>query len=210
MVHCGFDLCESKLVQFQNWIRCLFLHPIPLGGVISVVVFYVVGGAYRLMTDRELRSAQLWRDTLIHTLIQKPSSAEICVGVEESGLVHAAMALPAGATILAIQPPRRFTIVIKIYADAAKIIYGFIFSIYNQRGTCEQWIKEGTGAIKWTQLFYRSFAANAVRLQLHALAYNLGNFPRALALPEAVMHWSLTSLKDKLIKMGAKVISHGR
>ena len=30
MVHCGFDLCESKMVQFQNWIRCLFLHPIPL------------------------------------------------------------------------------------------------------------------------------------------------------------------------------------
>jgi hypothetical protein len=30
MVHCGFDLCESKMVQFQNWIQCLFLHPISL------------------------------------------------------------------------------------------------------------------------------------------------------------------------------------
>src|SRR5712671_3770499 len=37
-------------------------------------------------------------------------------------------------------------------------------------------IKEGKGAIKWTRLSCRSFAANAVRLQLHALAYNLGNF----------------------------------
>ena len=85
-----------------------------------------------------------------------------------------------------------------------------IVAFYNQRGTCEQWIKEGKGAIKWTRLSCRSFAANAVRLQLHALAYNLGNFLRTLALPEAVAHWSLTSLKEKLIKIGAKVVSHGR
>ena len=85
-----------------------------------------------------------------------------------------------------------------------------IVAFYNQRGTCEQWIKEGKGAIKWTRLSCRSFSANAVRLQLHALAYNLGNFMRTLALPEAVKQWSLTSLKEKLIKIGAKVISHGR
>jgi hypothetical protein len=30
-----------------------------------------------------------------------------------------------------------------------------------------------------------TFAANAVRLQLHALAYNLGNFMRTLAMPKA-------------------------
>ena len=53
-------------------------------------------------------------------------------------------------------------------------------------------------------------AANAVRLQLHALAYNLGNFLRTLATPEPIKDWSLTSLKDKLIKIGAKVVSHGR
>ncbi len=47
---------------------------------------------------------------------------------------------------------------------------------YNKRGACEQWIKEGKGAIKWMRLSRHSFAANAVRLQLHALAYNLGNF----------------------------------
>ena len=69
-------------------------------------------------------------------------------------------------------------------------------------GTCEQWIKEGKGAIKWT--------ANAVRLQLHALAYNLGNFLRTLATPEPIKDWSLTSLKEKLIKIGAKVVCHGR
>lgn len=81
---------------------------------------------------------------------------------------------------------------------------------YNKRGTAEQWIKEGKGAIKWTRLSCRSFNANAVRLQLHVLAYNLGNFLRTLATPEAIADWSLTSLREKLIKIGAKVVSHGR
>jgi hypothetical protein len=49
-----------------------------------------------------------------------------------------------------------------------------------------------------------------VRLQLHALAYNLGNFLRTLATPEPINDWSLTSLKEKLIKIGAKLVSHGR
>ncbi len=33
---------------------------------------------------------------------------------------------------------------------------------------------------------------------------------RTLALPEAVEHWSLTTLREKPIKMGAKVVRHGR
>src|SRR5271167_1046575 len=87
---------------------------------------------------------------------------------------------------------------------------GRVVAFYNQRGTAEQWIKEGKGAIKWTRLSCRTFAANAVRLQLHALAYNLGNFMRTLAMPKAVEPWSLTGLREKLIKIGAKVVSHGR
>jgi hypothetical protein len=85
-----------------------------------------------------------------------------------------------------------------------------IVTFYNRRGTCEQYIKEGKNAIKWTRLSCRTFAANAVRLQLHALAYNLGNFMRTLAMPKAAERWSLTSLREKLIKIGAKVVSHGR
>src|SRR3977135_4261973 len=60
-----------------------------------------------------------------------------------------------------------------------------IVAFYNKRGTCEQWIKEGKGAIKWTRLSCRTFAANAVRLQLHALA-----FLRTLATPEPIKDWS--------------------
>ncbi len=49
-----------------------------------------------------------------------------------------------------------------------------------------------------------------MRLQLHALAYNLGNFLRTLALPKEVEHWSLTTLREKLVKIGAKVVRHVR
>ncbi len=85
-----------------------------------------------------------------------------------------------------------------------------IVAFYNQRGRAEQHIREGKNAIRWTRPSCRRFEANAVRLQLHALAYNLGNFVRTLALPEPVGHWSLTTLREKLVKIGAKVVSHGR
>jgi DDE family transposase len=101
--------------------------------------------------------------------------------------------------------PRIGFIVTNLARPAERVV-----AFYNQRGTAEQWIKEGKGAIKWTRLSCRTFAANAVRLQLHALAYNLGNFMRTLAMPKSMEPWSLTSLRDKLIKIGAKVVSHGR
>ena len=41
------------------------------------------------------------------------------------------------------------------------------------------------------------------------MAYNLGNFMRTLALPKEVEHWSLTTLREKLVKIGAKVVRHG-
>jgi hypothetical protein len=80
----------------------------------------------------------------------------------------------------------------------------------NPRGTCEQWIKESRGAIKWTRLLCRTLGANDARIQLHALAYNLGNFLRTLATPVPIKDWSLTSPREKPIKMGAATINQGR
>ncbi len=54
------------------------------------------------------------------------------------------------------------------------------------------------------------FAANAVRLQLHALAYNLANFLRTLATRDGTDTWSLTSLRKRLIKPGARLVRHAR
>ena len=85
-----------------------------------------------------------------------------------------------------------------------------VVKFYNGRGTAEQWIKEGKNAVKWTKLSCRTFKDNQTRLQLFALAYNLANFLRRLALPRDVKHWSLTTLREKLVKIGAKVTRHSR
>ena len=85
-----------------------------------------------------------------------------------------------------------------------------VVKLYNQRGTAEQWIKEGKYALNWTRLSCHDFVDNQVRLQLFALAYNLGNFLRQLALPKSVKEWSLRTLREKLIKIGAKVVRHAR
>ncbi len=68
----------------------------------------------------------------------------------------------------------------------------------------------GKYALNWTRLSCHDFVDNQVRLQLFALAYNLGNFLRRLALPKSVKEWSLRTLRDKLIKIGAKVVRHSR
>ena len=70
--------------------------------------------------------------------------------------------------------------------------------------------RRAKGRINWTRLSCSSFAANAVGLQLHALVDNLGNFLRTLATPEPIKDRSMTTLKEKLIKIGAKVVSHDR
>jgi hypothetical protein len=85
-----------------------------------------------------------------------------------------------------------------------------VVRFYNLRGTAEQWIKEGKNAVNWTRLSCHDFVDNQVRLQLFVLAYNLGNFLRQAVLPKSVRHWTLTTLRDKLIKIGAKVISRAR
>ena len=38
----------------------------------------------------------------------------------------------------------------------------------------------------------------------------MGNFLRQAVLPRSVRHWSLTTLREKLIKIGAKVVCHSR
>ena len=87
---------------------------------------------------------------------------------------------------------------------------GRVSSFYNGRGTAEQYIKEGKQALHWTRLSCRACRDNAVRLQLFALAYNLANFLRSLALPREVAQWSLTTLREKLVKIGARIVRHGR
>src|SRR5262249_41686858 len=80
----------------------------------------------------------------------------------------------------------------------------------NQRGTAEQWIKEGKEATHWTRLSCHRFRANEVRLLLGVIACNLGNLLRRLVLPAAIQSWSLTSLQQRIFKAGGRLIRHAR
>jgi hypothetical protein len=101
--------------------------------------------------------------------------------------------------------PRVGFIVTKLGRPAKRVVRS-----YNQRGTAEQWIKEGKNAVNWTRLSCHDVVDNQVRLHLFVLAYNMGNFLRQAVLPRAVRHWSMTTLREKLIKIGAKVVRHSR
>jgi len=85
-----------------------------------------------------------------------------------------------------------------------------IIRFCNQRGTAEQHIKEGEPAINWTRLSCKGKAQNEVRLQLHALACNLGVVLQGAELPEEMADWSLTSLQTRLIKIAARGVRHAR
>jgi hypothetical protein len=85
-----------------------------------------------------------------------------------------------------------------------------VVRFYNKRGTAEQWIKEGKQAVKMTRLSCHRFRSNQVRLGLSLLAYNLGNLWRRLALPKRIENWSLTSLQQRLVKTGGRLVKHAR
>ncbi len=84
-----------------------------------------------------------------------------------------------------------------------------VVRFYNKRGTAEQWIKEGKQAVKMTRLSCHRFRSNEVRLWLSLIAYNLGNLWR-LMLPKKIENWSLTSLQQRLVKTGGRLVKHAR
>jgi len=71
---------------------------------------------------------------------------------------------------------------------------------FNQFGDCE-------GALLRPGNVHSS---NQARLALFVLAYNLGNFLRRFTLPKSIRKWSMRTLLTKLIKIGAKIVKHGR
>ncbi|WP_414645309.1 transposase [Candidatus Binatus sp.] len=101
--------------------------------------------------------------------------------------------------------PRVGFIAITLAADNRAVV-----RFYNKRGTAEQWIKEGKQAVAMTRLSCHRFRANEVRLWLSLIAYNLGNLWRRLVLPARVATWSLTSLQQRLVKTGGRLIKHAR
>jgi hypothetical protein len=101
--------------------------------------------------------------------------------------------------------PRVGFIVTNLATDSRAVV-----RFYNKRGTAEQWIKEGKQAVKMTRLSCHRFRSNEVRLWLSLIAYNLGNLWRRLALPKKIENWSLTSLQQRLVKTGGRLVKHAR
>jgi hypothetical protein len=101
--------------------------------------------------------------------------------------------------------PRVGFIVTNLETDSRAVV-----RFYNKRGTAEQWIKEGKQAVKMTRLSCHRFRSNEVRLSLSVIAYNLGNLWRRLALPRRIEKWSLTSLQQRLVKTGGRLVKHAR
>ena len=85
-----------------------------------------------------------------------------------------------------------------------------VVHFYNKRGTAEQRIKEGKQAVKITRLSCHRFRSNEVRLWLSVIAYSLGNLWRRLVLPQRIEKWSLTSLQQRLVKTGGRLVKHAR
>ncbi|MBM4123143.1 MAG: IS1380 family transposase [Nitrospira sp.] len=101
--------------------------------------------------------------------------------------------------------PRVGFIVTNLETDSRAVV-----RFYNKRGTAEQWIKEGKQAVKMTRLSCHRFRSNEVRLWLSVMAYNLGNLWRRLVLPRRIDNWSLTSLQQRLVKTGGRLVKHAR
>lgn len=45
---------------------------------------------------------------------------------------------------------------------------------------------------------------------IRVLAYNLGNLWRRMVLAKRIDHWSLTSLQQRLVKTGGRLVKHAR
>jgi hypothetical protein len=105
--------------------------------------------------------------------------------------------------------PRVGFVVTNLETDSRAVV-----RFYNRRGTAGQWIKEGKQAVKMARLSCHRFQSNEVRPWLSVLAYNLGNpwpgRPLGRALPKRIENWSLTSLQQRLVKTGGRLIKHAR
>ncbi len=89
-----------------------------------------------------------------------------------------------------------------------------VVRFYNQQSTVEQWIKEGKPrwsksgklAVNWTRLSCHRFRRNEVRLWLSVIPTLSGR----LASPKNIGTWSLTSLQQRLVKTGGRLVRHAR
>jgi len=84
-----------------------------------------------------------------------------------------------------------------------------VVRFYNNRGTAEQWIKEGKHAVKMTRLL-PSVSLEPSAAGAEPAGLQPGQPVAALALPRRIESWSLTSLQQRLAKTGGRLVKHAR
>ena len=85
-----------------------------------------------------------------------------------------------------------------------------VVRFYDGRGNVENYIKEGKETLRWDRLPCQAFEANAARLHLFVMAYNLLVAVRQRLLPPHEKHQALQTVREGLVKLGARLTSSGR
>lgn len=85
-----------------------------------------------------------------------------------------------------------------------------VLQFYCGRGRMENFIKEGKSGFDFASVSSATKVVNANRLQIHALAYNLFNWFRRLALAANMRKQRIDTVRLKLLKIAAKVVRTGR
>ena len=70
--------------------------------------------------------------------------------------------------------------------------------------------QNGKQAMKMTRLSCHRFRGNEIRLWLRVIAYNLGNLGADWPCPKRIDTWSLTSLQQRLVNTGGRLVKHAR
>ena len=117
--------------------------------------------------------------------------------------------------------PRR--VVFKVEKPTNQFIHMFTFIVttmesepyqvirfYCGRGKMENFIKEGKSGFDFSSVSSHSKVVNANRLRVHALAYNLFNWFRRLALSANMRKQTIDTIRLKMLKVAAKIVHSAR
>ena len=85
-----------------------------------------------------------------------------------------------------------------------------VLQYYCGRGKMENFIKESKSGFDFSSVSSHSRIVNANRLRVHALAYNLFNWFRRLALSASMRKQRIDTIRLKLLKIAARVIHSAR
>lgn len=85
-----------------------------------------------------------------------------------------------------------------------------IVKFYCNRGTMENFIKEGKNSFEFDKMSSPNFVVNSNKLQISMLAYNFNNWFRRLCVAKDVRSFRMETIRSKIIKVAARVVHHAR